>query len=288
MEGRTGASGQDAERTLRLMILSTDVPSGWPLLLAVLAVSAYAVSLLGGNARLDRVAMPAFVVGVAAHAAMLLSEIGSLGFHGGAARLGFGPVLSLTVCLALAIHALDGRFMTVVAVRRLLACAGAAGVVVECLFPGEARVLGSSWAPLHWLLGVASYGLLGAAVLHGLLLDAAERRLRQRKGLASMVAGVPLLQIERITFRFVEAGFAVLSAAIALGILTSAQWRWDHKTVLSLVSWGILALLLLGRHGRGWRGRQATRWLYAGALVLLLAYVGSRFVLEVLLSRSVA
>ncbi|MFM7847279.1 MAG: inner membrane protein YpjD [Rubrivivax sp.] len=270
------------------MILSTDVPSGWPLLLAVLAVAAYAVSLLGGNARLDRVAMPAFVVGVAAHAAMLLSEIGSLGFHGGAARLGFGPVLSLTVCMALAIHALDGRFMTVVAVRRLLACAGAAGVVVECLFPGEARVLGSSWAPLHWLLGVASYGLLGAAVLHGLLLDAAERRLRRHKGLASMVSGVPLLQIERITFRFVEAGFAVLSAAIALGILTSAQWRWDHKTVLSLVSWGIFALLLLGRHGRGWRGRQATRWLYAGALVLLLAYVGSRFVLEVLLSRSVA
>ena len=74
-------------------------------MLAVLAVTAYALSLLGGSARFDRVAMPAFVVGVAAHAAMLLSEIGSLGFHDGAARLGFGPVLSLTVCLALGIHA---------------------------------------------------------------------------------------------------------------------------------------------------------------------------------------
>ena len=95
-------------------------------MLAVLAVVAYALSLLGGNARADRVAMPAFVVGVAAHAAMLLSEIGSLGFHGGAVRLGFGPVLSLTVCLALAIHALDGRFITLAAVRRLLACAGVA------------------------------------------------------------------------------------------------------------------------------------------------------------------
>jgi ABC-type uncharacterized transport system permease subunit len=269
------------------MILSTGVPSGWPWVLAVLAVVAYALSLLGGSARADRVAMPAFVVGVAAHAAMLLSEIGSLGFHGGAVRLGFGPVLSLTVCLALAIHALDGRFITLAAVRRLLACAGVAAVGVEGLFPGEARVLGSAWGPLHWLLGVASYGLLGAAVLHGLLLDAAERRLRLRKGLAPGVAGMPLLQIERITFRFVEAGFAVLSAAIVLGIVTSDQWRWDHKTVLSLLSWAIFALLLVGRHGRGWRGRQATRWLYAGALVLLLAYVGSRFVLEVLLSRSV-
>jgi ABC-type uncharacterized transport system permease subunit len=260
------------------MILSTGLPSGWPLLLAVLAVTAYAVSLLGGGARFDRVAMPAFVVAVAAHAAMLLSEIGSLGFHDAAARLGFGPVLSLTVCLALAIHALDGRFITVPVVRRVLAGIGAA----------EARVLGSAWAPLHWLLGVASYGLLGAAVLHAVLLDAAERRLRQRRSLAPVVAGMPLLQIERITFRFVEAGFVVLSAAIALGIVTSPQWRWDHKTVLSLLGWSIFALLLAGRHGRGWRGRHATRWLYAGALVLLLAYVGSRFVLEVLLSRSAA
>ena len=80
----------------------------------------------------------------------------------------------------------------------------------------------------------------------------------------------------------------MLSAAIGLGIATSTDWRWDHKTVLSLLGWGIFALLLVGRHGRGWRGRQATRWLYAGALVLLLAYVGSRFVLEVLLSRSLA
>lgn len=257
-------------------------------MLAVLAVTAYAVSLLGGGARFDRVAMPAFVVAVAAHVAMLLSEIGSLGFHDAAARLGFGPVLSLTVCLALAIHALDGRFITVPVVRRVLAGIGAAAVVVQGLFPGEARVLGSAWAPLHWLLGVASYGLLGAAVLHAVLLDAAERRLRQRRSLAPVVAGMPLLQIERITFRFVEAGFVVLSAAIALGIVTSPQWRWDHKTVLSLLGWSIFALLLAGRHGRGWRGRHATRWLYAGALVLLLAYVGSRFVLEVLLSRSAA
>lgn len=257
-------------------------------MLAGLAVLAYAVSLRGGGRVAERMAMPAFIVGVAAHAAMLLSEIGSLGFHGGTARLGFGPVLSLTVCLTLAIHSLDGRFITLPSVRRLLACIGAAAVALEWFFPGEPRALGSPWAPLHWLLGVASYGLLGAAVLHGLLLDAAERRLRLRTGAGPGVGGVPLLQIERITFRFVQAGFMVLSAAIALGIATTTGWRWDHKTVLSLLGWGIFALLLIGRHVRGWRGRQATRWLYAGALVLLLAYVGSRFVLEVLLSRSAA
>ena len=53
--------------------------------------------------------------------------------------------------------------------------------------------------------------------------------------------------------------------------------------MLSLVAWAIFAALLAGRHFRGWRGQQATRWLYAGVLALLLAYVGSRFVLEVLM-----
>ena len=82
--------------------------------------------------------------------------------------------------------------------------------------------------------------------------------------------------------------FSVLTATLLLGILTTVQWRWtDHKAVFSLLAWGVFAALLVGRRSRGWRGRQATRWLYAGALLLLLAYVGSRFVLEVLLGRTV-
>ena len=70
-----------------------------------------------------------------------------------------------------------------------------------------------------------------------------------------------------------------------LGVATAAQWRWDHKTVFSLLGWTVFAALLLGRQWRGWRGRRATRWLYAGAVLLLLAYVGSRFVFEVLVPR---
>ena len=67
-----------------------------------------------------------------------------------------------------------------------------------------------------------------------------------------------------------------------------APWRWDHKTVFSLLGWSTFAALMVGRHLRGWRGRRATRWLYAGALLLVLAYIGSRFVAEVLINRGVA
>jgi ABC-type uncharacterized transport system permease subunit len=268
------------------MILSSVTATGWPLWLALAALVAYAVAAVPGAA-LAGVAVPALVAGVAAHALMLATEIASGGVQGSAARLGFGPVLSLTVCLVLAVHAIESRLLPVPAVRRVLALAGLAAVTLALFFPGELRTLGSKWAPLHWLLGVAAYGLFGAAVLHGLLLDEADRRMR-RHGTASAQRhpfGMPLLQLERLTFRFVQSGFAVLSVAIVLGIATSPRWRLDHKTVLSLLSWGLFAALLVGRQWRGWRGRQATRWLYAGALVLLLAYAGTRFVTEVLLHR---
>ena len=66
------------------------------------------------------------------------------------------------------------------------------------------------------------------------------------------------------------------------------QGRWlEHKTVFSVLAWAVIGGLLLGRRVRGWRGRQATRWLYTGAVLLLLGYAGSRFVLEVVLRRAV-
>ena len=263
---------------------------GMPVVSAVLASCAmlgYAVAAAAPVAT-SRIAGPALVGGVLVHLLMLVIDIGHLGVSGSAARLGFGPVLSLTVCAVIAVHAVESRLLPVPRVRRTLALAGCAAVVLTLAFPGELRVLGSRWAPLHWLLGVAAYGLFGAAVLHALLLDESERRLR-RHGRASPAAGpvpaMPLLQLERITFRFVQAGFVVLTSAILLGMATAPTWRLDHKTVLSIGSWALFAALLAGRHWQGWRGRQATRWLYAGALVLLLAYAGTRFVADVLLSR---
>ena len=110
--------------------------------------------------------------------------------------------------------------------------------------------------------------------------------MRTKKTGPPTALGMPLLKLERMTYRFVEAGFVVLTLALLIG-LAEPHWRWaDRKTVLSLLGWGTFAALIVGRQWRGWRGRQATRWLYAGALLLLLAYVGSRFVTEVVLQRS--
>ena len=62
--------------------------------------------------------------------------------------------------------------------------------------------------------------------------------------------------------------------------------KWDHKTVFSVLAWATIAVLLIGRSRFGWRGRKAVHVLYVGAALLLLAYVGSRFVLEIILGRA--
>ena len=125
-------------------------------------------------------------------------------------------------------------------------------------------------------------------MLHAILLDTADNRLRHKgpgTGSGTVGSGLPLLKLERLTFRFVEAGFVVLTLALWLGLQSESQWHWDRKSVLSVLGWATFAALIIGRVWRGWRGRQATRWLYAGSLLLLLAYVGTRFVYEVVLQR---
>jgi ABC-type uncharacterized transport system permease subunit len=229
----------------------------------------------------------ALLAGWVAQGVALAIDITGIGSDIPGTRFGFAPALSLTVWLVLAVYQLESRVLPLPGARRALAACGAVVVVLAWIYPGRVHPQAVSlWAPLHWLLGIASYGLFGVAVLHGLLLSRAERQLR-RAPLAQAAAGegVPLLRLERLTFRFVAAGFVVLSAVILLGTVGTAGWRWEHKTVFSVLSWIVFAGLLAGRRAFGWRGPKAAGWLYAGAALLLLAYVGSRFVLEVLLNR---
>ena len=285
--------------------------AGWPLTVAsAIALLAYAAAVLLASRALPAPGSAAPALDRAAHAAALEGTLLTLGWlaqgiaiavHAAGldlnppgTRFGFGPALSVTVWLVLAVYAIESRVLPLPALKRVLALLGGAAVALALAFPGELRPLaGSPWAPIHWVLGIASYGLFGAAVLHAALLGNAERRLRLKPAAGGPALpdgrgmfGLPLLRLEKLTFRFVDAGFLVLSATVALGWWFSDPWRWDHKSVFSLLAWAVFAGLLAGRRAFGWRGRRATRWLYAGAALLLLAYVGSRFVLEVVLQRA--
>ena len=250
--------------------------------LAWAAVAAYVLSMLGRPAWGAR----AQVVALVLHALWLAATFVGEADAGQGIRWGFAPVLSLTAWLVLTVHFTESRLVPISGLRRIFALIGAASVLLALAFPGDVVVVSHSvYAPLHWTLGIAAYALFGVAVVHAAMLDAAERQLRQKAGAG--VLGMPLLSLERLTFLFVEAGFVVLTLAIVIGFFTVVHWRWgDHKTVLSLASWATFAALIVGRRTRGWRGRQATRWVYAGAVLMLLAYAGSRFVFEVVLQRA--
>jgi ABC-type uncharacterized transport system permease subunit len=253
---------------------------------SVLALACYLAAAIPSE-RFSGGLRTALLVGWIAHGVAIVIDGAGFGSGVPGTRFGFAPALSITLWLVLAVYELESRFVPLSGARRALASLGAAVVILAWLFPGQVYAQATSvWAPLHWLLGVASYGLFGVAVLHALLLNRAERQMR-RTATTSMppAQGVPLLRLERLTFRFVAAGFVVLSAAIALGVWFSDHWRWDHKAVFSVLGWLVFAGLLAGRRAFGWRGPVATRGVYAGAALLLLAYVGSRFVLEVVLHR---
>jgi ABC-type uncharacterized transport system permease subunit len=118
----------------------------------------------------------------------------------------------------------------------------------------------------------------------------AERQLH-RKSQFLVMSLPPLLTLEKLLFRVIAAAFVFLTLTLATGIVFSETLfgrplRADHKTVFAVLSWLTFGLLLLGRWLYGWRGRTATRWTLTGFVLLILAYVGSRFVLEVVLHRT--
>jgi len=146
---------------------------------------------------------------------------------------------------------------------------------------------------MHLALAMLAYGLFTIAALHAFLMTLMERRLHGGALVGPFTALPPLLTMERLLFRVILAGFVFLTLTLITGIafsetLFGRAMKFDHKTLFAVISWLIFAALLCGRYFYGWRGRIALRWTLAGFVTLLLAYVGSRFVLEVILRRSLA
>ncbi|MES1978948.1 MAG: cytochrome c biogenesis protein CcsA [Pseudomonadota bacterium] len=266
------------------MILA--LSASWGLAAAAAAAVSYGVLALAAS-RLNQNMLRGVLFAAWLFHALALAD----GLLGNPPQFGFAPALSMTVWLVLTVYAIESRLFPQMQAHWALAGLGSAAVLLAAIFPGATyHMVGSPWLPLHWALGIASYGLFAAAVVHGWLMTRSEKSIRLA---AKNDAGVPLMTLERLTFRFVEAGFVLLSATLFVGWLFAEQlygpglaWKWNHKTVFSVLAWLVFAGLLIGRARLGWRGRKAVRVLYLGSGLLLLGYAGSRFVLEVILNRA--
>jgi len=214
-------------------------------------------------------------------------------FAGPELRFGFAHALSVMTFLAVLMCLVEAFFLPIEALYPLVLAAAAVCAPLPAFFAGRSTPDPVSFAfRLHLVAGMLAYSLFTVAVLHALLIARVERRLHGTPGLDGPIGHLPpLLSLERLVFVLLGAAFAVLTATLAFGMLYSEAFigramRFDHKTVFVLLSWLIFGLLLIGRWRYGWRGRTALRWTVAGFVLLLLAYPGSRFVLEVLLHRA--
>ena len=146
------------------------------------------------------------------------------------------------------------------------------------------------WATVHIAVALLAYALFVVAALQALVLIGLEARLRRGLPLESDGEAPPLLMLERFMFRLVGLGFILLTVTLVSGLLFSEDifgrpLTFTHKNVFSVAGWLTFAILLFARWRYGWRGRRALRWILAGTLLLVLGYLGSKFVAEVLLRR---
>ena len=145
----------------------------------------------------------------------------------------------------------------------------------------------------HIAIALLAYSLFTFAALHALLMTIAERSLHNKPTMLKLPSFPPLMVMETLLFRVITIGFILLTLTLISGMLFSEQIfgkvfefkENGHKIVFSIASWLIYGWLLFGRYQYGWRGKKAIRWTLAGFGLLLLAYVGSKFVLEVILKH---
>ncbi|AKU23881.1 cytochrome c biogenesis protein CcsA [Massilia sp. MB5] len=218
----------------------------------------------------------------------------------GSLRIGFATMASSALWISVGAYWLENRNFQLDGLRRMVMPCAAISVALEALFPGALVSLEGRSGMLPWHIAIATlaYSTLTIAAFHAVLMALQESRLHTRSTRAGFLWAAldqlpALLTMEKLLFRMIGLGFMLLSLTVLSGVVFSEELfgralKWDHKSVFTLLSWLLFASLLAGRHFRGWRGKTALSFTLAGFATLLLAYVGSRFVLEVVLHRGFA
>jgi ABC-type uncharacterized transport system permease subunit len=207
--------------------------------------------------------------------------------------LGVANAISMLVWLTVAIYWLGGlAFPGLAGILGLMAPIALGAVLLGLVVPTRHVVTygGDPFFTMHFVIAMLAYSLFIVATVHAVVMLAEEKWLH-RGVLPPFVKRLPpLLEMEALLFRILLAAFVLLTLTVVSGVFFSEQLfgkplKFSQKTVFAIVSWFIFGGLLAGHYFRGWRGRTAVHWTLAGFTALLLAYVGSKVVLELVLQR---
>jgi ABC-type uncharacterized transport system permease subunit len=261
-------------------------------LLAVLAIGLYIAAAAGlarplltaGRRVPRRAALSTGALAVLLHFAVLF------GIHRGAVDLHFYAALSLVSAVIAALTLVVNAVRPVAALGIILfPLAGLFLAIDEFVAPPTLPFPLDWQIGLHVIVALLSYSLLAIAAVLALLLATQERALRTRQLSPWVRALPPLTQTEALMFHLIEAGFALLTLTLLSGALFIHNLHAQHQAhtaILSLIAWIIFGVLLFGRWRWGWRGTRAVNLTLAGMVILLLAFFGSKFVLELVLHRT--
>jgi ABC-type uncharacterized transport system permease subunit len=213
-------------------------------------------------------------------------------FSGSDFDLGVLNALSLIVWLTLLVYWVARFFYPIGGFQAVALPLAAVTMLLPEIFPSEHPLTNTNLLAFkaHITAAMLAYSLFTIAMLHAVLISQVEKRLHHPTLPRILRSLPPLLTMETLLFRMIAVGFILLTLTLASGVLFSEEifgkaWQFNHKVLFGFISWGVFAVLLWGHHFYGWRGRVAVRWTISGFAFLLLAYLGSKFVLEMLLHR---
>jgi len=229
------------------------------------------------------------VLALLAHGFALHVEI----FPEGGMRFGFSVAISVAVWLAICFYWVEALYNRLDGLRAIMLPVAVVACLLVVFFPAPQLSDNNIASPvfrIHFIIAMLAYSLFTLAALHAMLMAMATKQLHSARLSKALANLPPLLTMEALLFRLIGIAFVPLTLTLLTGIiftetLFGTAFRFDHKSVFATISWLLFGILLVGRHFRGWRGRVALRWTLAGFITLMLAYVGSRFVMEVLLHR---
>jgi len=208
--------------------------------------------------------------------------------------LGVGNALSILAWLTVFIYWLAGlAYAGLIGVMGFMAPLAFAAVMLQAVLPSSHVVTygGNPLFALHFVIAMLAYSLFFIATVHALVMLAEEHWLHRGILPPFLKSMPPLLEMEALLFRILLAAFVLLTFTLVSGVFFSEELfgkpfkTTSHKMVFAFISWLIFGGLLVGHHVQGWRGRKAVHWTLAGFTALLLAYVGSKAVLELVLQR---
>lgn len=259
--------------------------------LAYAALSVYFLrgQLAGRAAEQDRgVACHLVLAPLVLHAYLLYKSM----WIGGALSLGLSNSISIILWLTILVYWIAHFFYSLASLKAMmLPLAAIASILPWALPVSDVVAQPTSWVfDAHILAAMLAYSLFTIAALHASLMSFVEKNLHKARLPGLLQNLPPLLTMETLLFRLIGIGFVLLTVTLVSGSIFSEQifgkpWQFTHKVLFGTLAWLVFGVLLAGRRMRGWRGKMAVNWTMWGFAFLLLAYLGTQFVLKVILHR---